>query len=62
MLGVDRGVQADADRPAATFNFTSGLAAAVLFVAITIPLARFTDWLVARDRRRQLGGARRERA
>jgi hypothetical protein len=29
----------------------------VLFVAITIPLARFTDWLVARDRRRQLAGA-----
>ena len=27
-----------------------------LFVALTIPLARFTDWLVARDRRRQLAG------
>jgi hypothetical protein len=25
-------------------------------VAITIPLARFTDWLVARDRRRQQAG------
>ena len=37
---------------AATFNFTSGLAAAVLFVAITIPQTRLTDWLVARDRRR----------
>src|SRR5262245_65270495 len=42
---------------AASFNFTSGLVAALLFVAITIPLARFTDWLVARDRRRQLAGA-----
>ena len=42
---------------AATFNFTSGLVAALLFVAITIPLARFTDYLVARDRRRQLAGA-----
>jgi polar amino acid transport system permease protein len=42
---------------AATFNFTSGLAAAVLFVAITIPLARFTDWLIARERsRRQVAG------
>jgi len=42
----------------ATFNFTSYLAAAVLFVAITIPLARFTDYLIARDRRRrQAGGA-----
>ncbi len=41
----------------ATFNFTAYLSAAVLFVAITIPLARFTDWLIARDRRsRQAGG------
>jgi polar amino acid transport system permease protein len=38
---------------AATFNFTPYLAAAVLFVAITIPLARFTDWLIVRDRRRR---------
>jgi polar amino acid transport system permease protein len=37
----------------ATFNFTPYLAAAVLFVAITIPLARYTDWLIARDRRRR---------
>ena len=40
----------------ATFNYTPYLAAAVLFVAITIPLARFTDWLVARDRRRRDAG------
>jgi polar amino acid transport system permease protein len=39
----------DAD---ATFNFTPYLVAALLFVAITIPLARFTDWLAARDRQR----------
>ena len=38
---------------AATFNFTPYLVAAVLFVAITIPLARFTDWLIERDRRRR---------
>src|SRR4028118_856111 len=37
----------------ADFNFTHYLVAATLFVAITIPLARFTDWLVARDRRRR---------
>jgi polar amino acid transport system permease protein len=37
----------------ATFNYTPYLAAAVLFVAITIPLTRLTDWLVARDRRRR---------
>jgi polar amino acid transport system permease protein len=38
---------------AATFNYTPFVAAAVLFVAMTIPLARFTDWLVERDRRRR---------
>jgi polar amino acid transport system permease protein len=37
----------------ATFNYTPYLCAAVLFVAVTIPLARFTDWLVLRDRRRR---------
>jgi polar amino acid transport system permease protein len=37
----------------ATFNYTPYLAAAALFVAITIPLARFTDWLILRDRRRR---------
>ena len=36
-----------------TFNYTPYLCAAVLFVAITIPLTRLTDWLVARDRRRR---------
>ena len=41
----------------ADFNFTHYLVAATLFVAITIPLARFTDWLVARDRRRRQAAA-----
>src|SRR6187431_145805 len=37
----------------ATFNFTPFLAVSLVFIVITIPLARFTDWLVERDRRRQ---------
>jgi polar amino acid transport system permease protein len=37
----------------ATFTYGSYLAAAALFVALTIPLARLTDWLIARDRRRR---------
>jgi polar amino acid transport system permease protein len=41
----------------ATFNFTPFLATALLFVLVTIPLARFTDWLVARDRRRRQAGS-----
>jgi polar amino acid transport system permease protein len=36
-----------------TFTYGSYLAAAALFVALTIPLARLTDWLIARDRRRR---------
>jgi polar amino acid transport system permease protein len=44
---------------AAAFNFTPLVAIALVFVVITIPLARLTDWLVARDRARQVaGGAR----
>ena len=42
----------------ATFNFTAYLAAAVLFVAITIPLARFTDWLIAARPPPAAGGGR----
>ena len=38
------------------FNFTPYLATALLFVLITIPLARFTDWLIARERRRRETG------
>ena len=53
MLGViDALQQANIDTNA-TFNFTPYVAAAVLFVAITIPLTRFTDWLVSRERRRR---------
>jgi polar amino acid transport system permease protein len=43
----------------AAFNFTPFVAIALIFVVVTIPLARFTDWLVARERGRQAaGGAR----
>jgi polar amino acid transport system permease protein len=38
----------------ATFNFTPYVAAALIFVAFTIPLARLTDWLNERSRRRRL--------
>ncbi len=41
---------------AARFNFTPYLAVALVFVVVTIPMARFTDWLIARDRRRQAAG------
>ncbi len=37
---------------AGSFNYTPYLATALLFVLLTIPLARLTDALIARDRRR----------
>jgi polar amino acid transport system permease protein len=43
-------------RQAATFNFTPYLAVALVFLVVTLPLARFTDWLIARERRRQAAG------
>lgn len=42
---------------AAHFNFTPLLAAALMFLAITIPLTRLVDWLLARQRTRRQGGA-----
>lgn len=39
---------------AATFNFTPYTAAAVVFILFTIPLARLTDWLNERSRRRRV--------
>jgi polar amino acid transport system permease protein len=43
---------------AADFDFTPYLAAALLFLLITIPMTRLTDWLVARERRRTMANAR----
>jgi polar amino acid transport system permease protein len=40
-----------------SFNFASYVVAAFLFVMMTIPLARFVDHLIARDRRRKQAGA-----
>jgi polar amino acid transport system permease protein len=37
------------------FDFTSYLAAAVVFLAVTVPLTRLTDWLVSRQRTRITG-------
>ena len=38
-------------KQAASFNFTPYVAVAVIFLLVTIPLARFTDWLLARQGR-----------
>jgi polar amino acid transport system permease protein len=52
-LGSVEAFQQSRIEASATFNYTSYVVAALLFVALTIPLARFTDWLILRDRRRR---------
>ena len=39
-----------------TFNYTPYVAAACLFIALTIPMTRFTDWLQERQRRQRGSG------
>jgi len=57
VLGVIEAFKQTQIDQAATFNFTPGVVAAILFLLITIPLTRLTDWLIARDRRRLLAAA-----
>ena len=40
-------------RQQATFNYTPFVVTALVFLALTIPLARFTDWLLGRERDRR---------
>ena len=46
------------DYSAYQFNYTPFVVAALLFIALTIPLTRFTDWAGRRAMRRQYAGAR----
>ena len=36
-----------------TFNYTPYVAAALIFIALTIPMTRFADWVQSRMSRRQ---------
>jgi len=46
------------DYAAYNFNYTPLVVVALLFVALTIPLARFTDWMGRRMMRRERAGVR----
>ena len=56
LLGVVEAFRQSQIEVAASFNYTPYIATAIIFVALTVPMARFTDWLVARDKRRQQAG------
>jgi polar amino acid transport system permease protein len=53
LLGLVEVSRAAENYSSDTFNFTGYTLAALLFLLITIPLARFTDYLIERDRRRR---------
>jgi polar amino acid transport system permease protein len=57
-IGVLEAFRRAQDHMSTTYNFTALTVAAIFFVLLTIPLARLTDYLVERDRRkmRALGG------
>jgi polar amino acid transport system permease protein len=57
LLGLVEVARAAENYASETFNFTGYTMAALLFIAITIPLARTTDWLIERDRRRMASTA-----
>lgn len=57
VIGVTEGLRQAQIVSAAEFDFTPYVALALVYIVITIPEARFVDWLVARDqRRRQAAG------
>jgi polar amino acid transport system permease protein len=57
VLGVIEANQAADIYSTLIFNYSSFTVAAILFLILTIPLARFTDRIIDRDRRRRLAGA-----
>jgi polar amino acid transport system permease protein len=57
VLGAIEANQAAQIFASTVFNYSSFTVAAILFLVLTIPLARFTDRLIDRDRRRRLAGA-----
>jgi polar amino acid transport system permease protein len=56
VLGAIDAIKAAQIVTATSFNFTPYVTAGVLFVALTIPMARFTDWIAHRMARRQSQG------
>jgi polar amino acid transport system permease protein len=54
LLGLVEAFKQSQIEVSGSFNFTPYLATALLFLLLTIPMTRFTDWLIARNRRREL--------
>ena len=53
ILGIREAVREADIYAASTFNYTGYIAAAILFLIVSVPVARFTDWYTNRDRRKK---------
>ena len=53
VLGVREAVREAQIYNARTFNYTAYIVAALLFLLVSVPVARFTDWYTERDRKRK---------
>jgi polar amino acid transport system permease protein len=54
VIGVREAVREAQIYTSRTFNYSSLVAAAILFLLATIPMARLTDWVARRDQTRRL--------
>lgn len=53
VLGIREGVREAQIYNARTFNYTGYIAVTLLFLAVSVPVARLTDWYGRRDRERR---------
>jgi polar amino acid transport system permease protein len=53
VLGIREALREAQIYTASTFNYTSYVVAALLFLLVSVPVARFTDWYTERDRQRK---------
>jgi polar amino acid transport system permease protein len=58
VLGVVEVFRAAQIRESATFSSTPYVVTAIIFLLLTVPMARLVDWLVRRQQRRAAAGAR----
>jgi len=56
LLGVIEATRAAQIYASSEFNFSGYVVASILFLLLTIPMTRFTDHLIARDRSKRLAG------
>ena len=56
VLGVIDAIRAAQIETASDFNYTPYVVAGALFVCLTIPMARFTDWVARRQGFHGAGG------